>query len=101
MRNKIHSDLPAMADPEYRDFALKIVNSSYPLIGIRLPQLRCYAKELLKEDPSPVFEDRFYEEVLLHGICIGMKKIPFVQKIREIDEFLPLIDSWGICDSFI
>ena len=101
MINKIHSDLLALQDEKYRDFSKTLVRTSYPVIGIRLPVLRAYADTLLKEDSSPVFMNASYEEVLIHGIYIAKKKMPFAQKIKEIEDYLPLIDSWGICDSFV
>ena len=48
MINKIHSDLMAMKDDRYRDFSSKIINTSYPVIGVRMPDLRAYAKTLSK-----------------------------------------------------
>ena len=101
MVNKIHSDLRAMEDKEYRDLNLKIANTSYPSIGIRMPELRAYAKKLLKQEKEPVFEDKYYEEVLIHGFYVAGKKEPFEEKIKKIEAFLPLIESWSICDTFV
>ncbi|MBQ1483620.1 MAG: DNA alkylation repair protein [Erysipelotrichaceae bacterium] len=100
MINKIHSDLMAMKDDRYRDFSSKIINTSYPVIGVRMPDLRAYAKTLSKKE-DVIFEDVYYEEVLLHGIYIVSRKVPFKQKVREVEQFLGKIDSWGICDSFV
>ena len=101
MVNKIHSDLWGLEDKEYRDFNLKIANTSYPSIGIRMPELRAYAKKLLKQEKEPVFEDKYYEEVLIHGFYVAGKKEPFEEKIKKIEAFLPLIESWSICDTFV
>ena len=101
MKNKILSDLMALKDDKYRDFNSKILNTSYPVIGVRMPDLRSYCKSLLKSGEEPVFLDIHYEEVLLHGIYIVSRKVPFSQKVEEVEAFLPKIDSWGICDSFV
>ena len=90
----------AMKDDRYRDFSSKIINTSYPVIGVRMPDLRAYAKTLSKKE-DVIFEDVYYEEVLLHGIYIVSRKVPFKQKVREVEQFLGKIDSWGICDSFV
>ena len=91
-----------MQDIKYRDFNSKIITQKdYPIIGVRLPEIRKYAKELLKEKTLPEFEDRYYEEVLLHGICIGNFKCDFNEKIKLIESFLPLINDWSICDTFV
>jgi len=91
-----------MQDIKYRDFNARIIGeTSYPMIGVRLPELRNYCKELLKQEKAPVFKDKYYEEVLLHGMYIGALKCSFEEKVKMIDSFLPLIDNWGICDSFV
>ncbi len=101
MISQIHSDLISMQDKKYRDFNISILGeTSYDVIGIRIPQLRAYAKELLKKD-NVVFKDKYYEEVLVHGFYIAGKRCDFKTKIKMIEEYLPLIDSWGLCDSFV
>lgn len=91
-----------MKDEEYRDFHLRIVgDTKYEIIGIRLPKIRQLTKQLLKEKQDIVFEDHYYEEVLLHGLFIAGYKCPFDEKITMIEGYLPLIDNWAICDSFV
>ena len=91
-----------MKDEEYRDFHLRIVgDTKYEIIGIRLPKIRQLTKQLLKEKQDIVFEDHYYEEVLLHGLFIAGYKCPFDEKITMIERYLPLIDNWAICDSFV
>ena len=102
MVSQIHSRLLEMKDDKYRQFHIKIVtDTKYPIIGIRIPNIKAYAKQLLKENSIPKFKNKYYEEVLLHGLYIGGFKCDFDQKIKMIDEYLPYIDSWGICDSFV
>ena len=102
MISKIHQRLLSMKDEKYLEFNAKIVgNTHYEMIGIRLPDLRQYSKELLKTDWQKSFKDYYYEEVLLHGLCIGQCKCVWNEKEEMIDKFLPLIDNWGICDSFV
>lgn len=101
MISEIHSTLLALKDDKYRDFQLKLISSKYPIIGVRLPDIKAYAKKLLKEEKRPVFKDKYYEEVLLHGLYIARYKCPFDEKIQMIEDYLPLIDNWGICDSFV
>ena len=100
----ITSKLRSMADLEYLDFSKKIVNSSYELLGVRLPVLRKLAKELSKTDAYDEFADKpktFYEEVLLHGILAGLRKGTPKEHIRDAERFLSETDSWGQTDSAI
>ncbi|MBR4470240.1 MAG: DNA alkylation repair protein [Erysipelotrichaceae bacterium] len=102
MVSKIQQQLLSMKDEEYRDFHLRIVgDTKYEIIGIRLPKIRQLTKQLLKEKQDIVFEDHYYEEVLLHGLFIAGYKCPFDEKITMIERYLPLIDNWAICDSFV
>lgn len=102
MISKIHQKLLSLKDEKYLDFQKKIITrTSYQIIGVRLPELRTYAKELLKENKQIKFKDKYYEEVLLHGFYLAGAKCSFSEKIELIDEYLSLIDNWGICDSFV
>lgn len=102
MISKIHQHLLSLEDVRYREFNSKIITQKdYPMIGVRLPEIKKYAKQLMKENTLPEFEDKYYEEVLLHGFCIGRYKCAFSEKIKLIEDFLPLINDWSICDSFV
>lgn len=102
MISKIHQHLLSLEDQKYREFNSRIIlQKDYPMIGIRLPEIRKYARELMKENTIPDFQNKYYEEVLLHGLCIGRHKCAFLKKIELIEQFLPLINDWGICDSFV
>lgn len=71
------------------------------MIGVRVPIIREYAKELLKEKNTIVFKDEYFEEIMLHGFYIAGSKTDFNTKCKQIDEFVPLIDNWSVCDSFV
>ena len=102
MISKIHQHLLSLEDKKYHEFNSKIIlQKDYPMIGVRLPEIRKYAKQLMKENQLPKFQDKYYEEVLLHGLCIGNYKCDFPEKIELIESFLPLINDWSICDSFV
>ena len=91
-----------MKDEKYLDFNSKLINQNdYPVIGIRVPQLRDYARKLMKDNTMPSFKDKYHEEVLVHGFCIALYKCDFKEKIELIDDYLPLINTWDICDGFV
>lgn len=86
-------------DLKYREFQRKLIVSRYPLIGVRIPQLRKLSKlynvELFKE----AFKLETYEEVMLYGMVIGKEK-DNSKRVTLIEEYLEYIDCWSICDSF-
>ena len=68
--SEIRGKLMALADKDYKAFSEKLVLSSKPLIGVRLPQLKKIAKTLAKDFENSFCDiktGRFY--LVLRGIC--------------------------------
>lgn len=91
-------------DNNYKKFHEKICQTNYEILGIKIPILRKLAKELLKEynyiDILNNLNNNYYEHIMLKGLVIANVKISYEEKLKLINEFLPLIDNWGICDIF-
>ena len=81
MKDKIVTGLKEISDKKYRDFNAKLIPNINNVMGIRIPVLRKYAKELyntkdfdintfitLKDKPCMEF-------TMLQGFVIGLKKI--------------------------
>lgn len=105
-REDILEELFSEAEGEYARFSLSLLpgQDKEKLIGVRLPNLRKIAKRLAKEKSEEYFAlpvGDYFEERMLRGMTIGYQKTSFEQKIKEIDEFLPLINNWSLCDSFV
>ena len=103
----IRKDLFDLRDEEYAEFHRKLVPGEEKIIGIRVPVLRNYAKGLYrseKENLDEVFgclKNEYYEEIMLRGMLIGLCKNPDREKFFSmIEEFVPQIRNWGICDVF-
>ncbi|MCR5603867.1 MAG: DNA alkylation repair protein [Lachnospiraceae bacterium] len=101
--DEIRGELFAMQDEKYRDFQVKLIPSAEPdtVIGVRTPQLRKYAGQLLKrEDVSAFLDDlphRYFDENQLHVFIIsGIKD--YERCINEVIRFLPYVDNWATCD---
>ncbi|MBR0352926.1 MAG: DNA alkylation repair protein [Oscillospiraceae bacterium] len=99
----IRQKLLEMQDPDYREFLIKLIPSVIPdrVIGIRTPELRKLAKEILKrEDLSDFLNDlphTFFEENQLHAFVIsGMKD--YDACMSALERFLPYVDNWATCD---
>ena len=95
--------LEALADGEYRALNETVTPGHGEMLGVRLPDLRALAKELLKGDwrgfllasrAHPLFELR-----MLHGIALGGAKCGIGERIGLIDAFLPHVDNWAVCDT--
>ena len=102
-----NEQLFALQDHEYQVFQVKLIPNipSDTIIGVRIPQLRRLAKQLVKEEQGKCAEflkqlpHHYYEENLLHAFLIaGIKD--FDRAVELTQEFLPYIDNWAVCDSF-
>ena len=75
------------------------------MLGIRIPILRKLAKDILKENID--WKDflnndpKYFEETILQGLLIAYSKINFQEKMELVKNFVPKIDSWEICDTFV
>lgn len=93
----------AMQDKAYAAFQSKLTPGVPPhsIIGIRVPQLRAFAKTFIKEAECASFmaqlPHRYYDENMLHAILISMGK-DYDECIRQTDTFLPYVDNWAVCD---
>ncbi|MDO5397971.1 MAG: DNA alkylation repair protein [bacterium] len=103
---KIISDLFEMQDIKYRDFHSRLIPNidKERIIGVRMPDLRRYAKKIAKEPYVRGFLDElphyYYEENNLHAALIAGMKGSFEELMTEIERFLPYIDNWATCDMF-
>lgn len=71
-------------------------------IGIRVPILREIAKEIAKGNFREYLAlpcGNLQEERMLYGFVIGYAKISYEEFLLHFKNFLPLIDSWAVCDS--
>ena len=101
---EIRRELLAMRDEPYRAFqgALMPGVPRERVIGIRIPILRRYAKELARERESAAaflacLPHFYHEENLLHGFLLETET-DFDAAVAELDRFLPLMDDWSTCD---
>ena len=92
----VREELLNNQDIEYREFHSRLVPTieKDKIIGVRLPELRKLGKGLKNND----FAWDYYEELMLHGFYIGYAKLTFDERLALLDEFVPKIDNWAVCD---
>ena len=103
LRDEILNELYKKQDIKYRDFQGKLIlpKTVDDMIGVRTPELRKYAKELLKREDIGEFlkilPHEFFDEYQLHAFIIsGIKD--YDKCMEEVDKFLPFVDNWATCD---
>lgn len=99
--DSLRARLDAMSEPEYARFAASLIPACPPLLGVRLPRLRALAKELASqpEQALAALGGETFEERMLRGMVIGYAALPPERRRKALEEFLPLIDNWSVCDS--
>lgn len=115
MKEEIRAILLQYTDDTYKEFSASLVPGAKPLLGVRLPQLRTIAKDIVKKgtvgDWRDVIvgcggenEDIYFEETMLRGMIIGYgtapKEISCKEGMDYLERFIPQIDNWSVCDSF-
>lgn len=104
MKQQIKEKLFELADSKYKEFHSGLCPGVDNIIGVRVPILRNYAKELAKEykisELLKKIDNQYYEEIMLQGMLIGLEKEDFKTIQKHIKEFVPTIDNWAICDVF-
>ena len=101
--NNISEELFKLQDKKYKDFQAKLIPTinSNTIIGVRTPELRSYAKELIKNGNYLSFlsdlPHKYFDENQLHAFIISQIK-DYDECIKYINKFLPYVDNWATCD---
>ena len=100
---KIQEYLLSQADQKYRDFTLPLIPNvdEKTFIGVRLPVLKKYAKELDAKDREGFLDSlphKYHEENILHAFILSNIK-DYDEFIKRVDVFLPYVLNWSVCDT--
>jgi 3-methyladenine DNA glycosylase AlkD len=96
-------NLKAIAQVKHAEFSSKIIPGAENILGVKIPTLRIMAKEITKGDWAGFLrqaKDNTFEEILIQGIIIGTVHISIEERIKMIEEYLPKINNWALCDCF-
>ena len=107
--NEIREYLLSKQDINYRNFTLSLILNVDPntFIGVRLPIVKKYAKELDKKAREEFLNSlphKYHEENLLHAsILLNIKD--YDDFINKVNEFLPHVSNWSvyntICNKYL
>lgn len=93
-----------LQDLNYKEFHSKLMPTieKERIIGIRIPVLRSFAKEISKTKEADEFINSlphyYYEENNLHAFLTEQIK-DYDSCIECVNRFLPFVDNWATCDS--
>lgn len=102
-KEEMHRRLYDLQDLKYRDMQIKIIPNidKESIIGVRTPELKSMAKEMLKAgDYYDFLEElphKYFEENQLQAFLIsGIKDMD--ECVEKLKRFLPYVDNWATCD---
>lgn len=105
LTDEIKEELFRLQDEKYGDFQSGLI-PSVPVdtvIGVRTPELRRYARQLVKREDISVFLNDlphgYFEENQLHSFIISEIK-DYKKCMEQVVRFLPYVDNWATCDQF-
>lgn len=106
IRAEVRTFLKENSDPAYRQFAAKLLPGIEGIQGVRLPRLRCLAKQLSQTRAEEYLQAMdgeakpLFEETMLEGMVIGYADLDFAVRLEYVAGFVPKIGNWSVCDSF-
>lgn len=98
----IRKQLGQLAEPKFQQFMAKLLPGVENILGVRLPMLRALAKQLAKGDWKAYLRhasNGSYEEIMLQGLVLGYAKGDLQEKKEYLEQFIPKINNWSVCDS--
>ena len=109
MIEEITAKLYDLAEEDYRVFNSRLLPGASQVLGVRLPEMRKLAKETAKGDFRAYLEeaqekitaDSIHEEIMVQGLVIGYAKMEKNEYRKYLDEFVPKISNWSVCDSCV
>ena len=100
-------------DEKYRNGHIRVINPlpERKILGVHVPQMKALAKELSRRDDALDVICRlekseknghklYYEETVVWGLMINYLKIPSGAKYQLLQKYIPVLDNWGVCDTF-
>ncbi len=101
---EIQKHLISLQDKKYSAFSSKLIpNVDHDkFIGVRVPALRSYAKELCKNGKAEEFLSQlpheYHDENMLHVFILNEIK-DYEEMMARLEAFMPHINNWAVNDS--
>lgn len=99
---KVLIKLKSVAEADYKNFNLKIVNTKLPVLGVRTPTMRKIADEIFKTDKYGYLQNckfEYFEDVFIYGLIIA--KMDYDEFLKFLPIYIKKADSWAHIDSFV
>lgn len=101
--NEIRNRILEEANENYKKFMSNTVPDCDNIAGVRIPVMRKIAKDIYKSDWENYLSNKdyiFMEEKMIKSFVIGHIKDSPEKILYHIENFIPEIDNWAVCDCF-
>ena len=105
-KNPYRLQLETYATAVNKAGAEKFITTKYEILGVQMPPIRQLAKEI-KNDPnwrqllSLLLPTRLTKNLRCKAWLLPPAKMEPAERLDYIAAYLPKIDNWGLCDSFV
>lgn len=104
MNEEIRKKLISLSDEKYKEFNSKLCPGIKNIIGVRIPIIKKLAKEYKDKDVYSYMnsnDEIYFEEIMLKGVLIGYLKKDINEIFSLLENFIPKINNWAICDTTV
>ncbi|MBQ8092583.1 MAG: DNA alkylation repair protein [Clostridia bacterium] len=104
--DEIRNQLFEVKDEEYRQGQFKLIPNLEPdsFIGVRTPEVRRIARELIRRLDADAFlhdlPHKTFDENQVHALAVSEIR-DYERCMAEVQRFLPYVDNWATCDQMI
>lgn len=94
--------LKSIGEDKYKEFNSKLIPDTPHMFGIRTPELRKIAKEILKGNYGEFLNCKkgdYHEEIVIEGLVMAGVKCGYDEMLALMKQFSEKIYNWAICDT--
>ena len=92
--------LNRFAEPEYREFSMKLTPGADRMLGVRAPKLWEIAKEICRGDWREFlsYPSQSHEHTMIRAKVIGTADMGIDERLEYTEGFLPEVTNWAVND---
>ena len=103
MVDEIRKELFALSESDVIKYNKRVIPNIGNTIGVRIPLLRKFAKEIVKKNYYEYLNYNgymYFEELAIQGMIIGLLDFDVNDLKKYINFYLPKVSNWALCDIF-
>lgn len=104
--SEFRENLFTLRDVQNKNFSASLlpgVDEDF-ILGIKIDVLRKFTRKFFADTDAAAFLNclphEYYEENLIHALIVSAMQ-DYAECLDAVKKFLPYLDNWGVCDSFI